>query len=390
MRRRSCANIPPKMRASAKIGGTACSNLARTKGWKKDVMSFVTFIIYLVVLAAGCAGSWKGALYLNNRRRGPQHEDPRDQEIRELAAALSISRKSVDAHGLEKKQLEKDIWELKENLRKTGDAFSNMQQKFNATKETLSREIEGKSNFDEEVIQLRREKDDALTRIEELEVQARAAQNGGMVAGLDMLDEDEHALASAHQESNDLRAEVSKWKHHCSIMGETNKTLRAQVAELTKGNQAAKQLEAVSAHDDVVADEFPAETSALADPQSTAAGEANRGTAASPAEATDEPTDSVATLSQEAIDASAEPADNADDSEELQRDDLQSIRGVGSKLEQKLNLLGIFSYKEIMLLESEDFERANLVIPNLQNRIERDAWQDQARALHLEKYNEVI
>lgn len=338
-------------------------------------MSLVAFIIYVVVLAAGCAGSWKGALYWHNRTRGPQHEDPRDQEIRELAAALSVSRKAVETHGLEKKQQEKQAWELTEKLKKTSDAFSNMQQKFNATKESLNKEIEGKSEFEEEMVQLRRDNEDANSRIDELEIQARAGQHGGMVAELDMLDEGEHALATALQEIDQLRIDVDKWKQHCTVMSSTNKTLRAQVAELNPANRTSAPLEAIAAHDNVVADKIEA-------------------TDAHPDEFNDaeELTDSVPALRTEVIaddQADTAPAD-PDDSNSLQRDDLQSIRGVGSKLEQKLNLLGIFSYKEILALETNDFERANLVIPNLQSRIERDAWQDQARALHLEKYNEVL
>ena len=382
------------MRASAKISHTACTNLNASKGWKTDFMSIVAFIIYLVVLTAGCAGSWKAALYWSNRTRGPQHEDPRDQEIRELAAALSVSRKAVDSAGVEKKQLEKQIWELSEKLRKTGAAFTNMQQKYNATKETLNEEIEGKSDFDVEISLLRREKDDALARIEELEVQARAAMNGGMVAGLDMLDEDEHALASAHQETNELRAEVEKWKQHCAVMGTTNKALRSQLNKLVDAEKAPARIEAVAAHDDVIADEFPTEASPDTDTHAAKQLSREQDAVSEQGQEITAATDTTPILSQAAAgegDPEGNPSeDNLDADDGLQRDDLQTIRGVGSKLEQKLNLLGIFSYKEILQLQAADFERANLVIPNLQNRLKKDGWQDQARALHLEKYNELI
>jgi predicted flap endonuclease-1-like 5' DNA nuclease len=71
-------------------------------------------------------------------------------------------------------------------------------------------------------------------------------------------------------------------------------------------------------------------------------------------------------------------------------DDLKSIRGVGAKIEQKLNMLGIQNFRSLLQLESDDYDRAAELIPNLEGRMRRDAWIDQARTLHLEKYDEAI
>lgn len=77
------------------------------------------------------------------------------------------------------------------------------------------------------------------------------------------------------------------------------------------------------------------------------------------------------------------------DGNELQ-DDLQSIRGVGAKIEQKLNMLGITNFKGLVALDEDDYKRAAGLIPNLEGRMERDGWSAQARTLHREKYNEEI
>ena len=71
-------------------------------------------------------------------------------------------------------------------------------------------------------------------------------------------------------------------------------------------------------------------------------------------------------------------------------DDLQLIRGVGAKLEQKLNMLGIVNFRSLLELTPQNYEHARELIPSLKKRVARDSWLDQARQLHQEKYNEVI
>jgi predicted flap endonuclease-1-like 5' DNA nuclease len=72
------------------------------------------------------------------------------------------------------------------------------------------------------------------------------------------------------------------------------------------------------------------------------------------------------------------------------QDDLKTIRGVGAKIEQKLNMLGIRNFKSLVDLDNDGYERAAKLIPSLEGRMRRDGWSDQARELHLEKYNEAI
>jgi predicted flap endonuclease-1-like 5' DNA nuclease len=91
-------------------------------------------------------------------------------------------------------------------------------------------------------------------------------------------------------------------------------------------------------------------------------------------------------------DDEADVVDNTDSMPvlELGNDDLQQIKGVGAKLEQKLNMLGITNFRSLVDLTPEDYEQAHKLIPSLQSRIKRDKWMSQARSLHKEKYNEAL
>ena len=57
-------------------------------------------------------------------------------------------------------------------------------------------------------------------------------------------------------------------------------------------------------------------------------------------------------------------------------------------IENKLRQLGIGSYEAIMNLGPDDFERASDLIPNLESRVKRDNWQQQAEELHQAKYTD--
>ena len=76
--------------------------------------------------------------------------------------------------------------------------------------------------------------------------------------------------------------------------------------------------------------------------------------------------------------------------EEQIADDLQQIKGVGKKLEERLNSLGITNFRDLLEMTDEDYERAREVMPDLKSRMERDNWHDQARQLHEEKYSEAL
>jgi len=297
-------------------------------------MSALTLSIIIALLVGASAASWKGSMVWNNRTRDARNEDPRDQEVRELSAALSIARKELSRTAAAHEGTMSQSSELHERLQRAETQLADTQQKYSATKENLNKEIEQREVLMEEQRLLQKELERAAARVTELEIQAKvASQSSELVAGLDIIDEDEGNVAQLREELQQLETEAARWKQHCVVITRTNKSLRAQLDEL---NRTAAPAETTDARPD--ADQPP-----------------------------------------------TQPADPA-----LQRDELQSIRGIGEKVEQKLNLLGIFSYRQLVELDPAVFERAKLVLPGLEQRVKRDAWQAQARALHLEKYNEVV
>ena len=59
-------------------------------------------------------------------------------------------------------------------------------------------------------------------------------------------------------------------------------------------------------------------------------------------------------------------------------DDLKKIAGVGPKLEEKLNNLGIFHFSQIENFSAEDIEKVDSEL-NFKGRIEREDWLGQAK-----------
>jgi predicted flap endonuclease-1-like 5' DNA nuclease len=67
-------------------------------------------------------------------------------------------------------------------------------------------------------------------------------------------------------------------------------------------------------------------------------------------------------------------------------DNLRAVRGIGPSMERKLHSLGIVSYRQLALLDGAELERVRAELTDFRNRIEREDWVGQARALHREKY----
>lgn len=63
-----------------------------------------------------------------------------------------------------------------------------------------------------------------------------------------------------------------------------------------------------------------------------------------------------------------------------QADDLKAIKGVGPKLEVRLNALGVFHYGQIAAWSREEADWVDLEL-DLRGRIARDGWVEQARRL---------
>lgn len=68
------------------------------------------------------------------------------------------------------------------------------------------------------------------------------------------------------------------------------------------------------------------------------------------------------------------------DAPEGEPDDLSLIGGVGPKIAEKLQALGIYHFRQIAAFTPEDVEKVDAVL-NFKGRIDREEWVDQAKEL---------
>jgi predicted flap endonuclease-1-like 5' DNA nuclease len=68
-----------------------------------------------------------------------------------------------------------------------------------------------------------------------------------------------------------------------------------------------------------------------------------------------------------------------------QQDDLQTIKGIGPFIAEKLYALGIYTFEQIGNMTSEIEEEVNKAIEFFPGRVKRDEWTKQGRELHKKK-----
>jgi predicted flap endonuclease-1-like 5' DNA nuclease len=64
-----------------------------------------------------------------------------------------------------------------------------------------------------------------------------------------------------------------------------------------------------------------------------------------------------------------------------EKDDLQTIKGVGPFIEEKLNALGIYTFSQISKMTSDLEDQVNEAIEFFPGRVKRDEWANQAKGL---------
>ena len=68
-----------------------------------------------------------------------------------------------------------------------------------------------------------------------------------------------------------------------------------------------------------------------------------------------------------------------------EKDDLQTIKGIGPFIVEKLYALGIYTFEQIGNLTPEIETQVNKAIEFFPGRVKRDEWAKQGRNLHAEK-----
>ena len=64
-----------------------------------------------------------------------------------------------------------------------------------------------------------------------------------------------------------------------------------------------------------------------------------------------------------------------------EKDDLQTLKGIGPFIEEKLNALGIYTFKQISKMKGELEDQVNMAIEFFPGRVKRDQWVMQAKNL---------
>ena len=68
-----------------------------------------------------------------------------------------------------------------------------------------------------------------------------------------------------------------------------------------------------------------------------------------------------------------------------EKDDLQTIKGIGPFIAEKLYALGIYTFEQVGNMTSDIEEQVNKAIEFFPGRVKRDEWAKQAKKLHDEK-----
>ena len=187
-------------------------------------MSGLGFISLLLVIAGTGFGSWHGALWWRNRTREPDSIDPRDQEIRELRAALSVTRKAVTELKAQQDQQTQTLAQAVAEATKAESALSNSQQKYNMTKDVLNKEIKARTDVQDELNVSRREIASLTARLHELEMQNALNESPILLP----------AETTQSPSTAVLETEISRWKRNCSLLVKSEKSLRAEVTRLSE------------------------------------------------------------------------------------------------------------------------------------------------------------
>ena len=71
-----------------------------------------------------------------------------------------------------------------------------------------------------------------------------------------------------------------------------------------------------------------------------------------------------------------------------ENDDLKLIHGVGPVLEQKLNELGVHTFRDVARWTEKDIDRIDDQLVHFQGRIRREGWVSSAKDEHFKKYGQ--
>ena len=290
----------------------------------------MSIVFYLLALAACIVSALIGAFVMRvlqeRKREIFEQEDPRDTQIRELQAQISLITKDT-------KRDRQTALESKEHVDLAHERIVELTRRI----ETLGTEAEAETtrlkDAREEIellqdkLSLANHQNDRLrVRNQELEVEMSVTNESNMLEELDCglndatetqeqedLEQEDEAEDIFTAEVSDsspslihsLTEEIDRWKRHCQVLGGELKHQREREPE--SGLNGSGEMPAI--------------------------------------------------------------------------DELTDIHGIGTTLARKLHKAGIWTFADLLQLEGEKLEMAQLMIPDLERRMTRDNWLEQARHL---------
>ncbi|MBT8442815.1 MAG: hypothetical protein KJO76_10550 [Gammaproteobacteria bacterium] len=296
-------------------------------------MSILFYVLaFLACIGTAAGGAWTMRWYIERSRDVPEREDPRDAQIRDLLAQVRMMKNDMARNQAAAEEATEHVDLAHERIH---DLTKRMIKLANLTASTESDLKEAKASQDlmhDKLSVANRQLDTLKTRNQELEVELSVAKETDLLEpAANLLDDDE----------NDDDIEKLASLPTPKVDETTPSLLHSLTAELDRWKR----------HCHVLGDELKLQRERLAQMGETTDNDEN-------------PFDSI--------------------------DELTDIRGIGNVIARKLHQLGIYRYRELAGLTGDDRERAQMLIPDFERRLKRDRWQDQARDLHFDKYQETL
>ena len=166
-------------------------------------MSTLILVASLGSVTVGLLVGWALALRHRKKVRPTKGEDPRDQALRELRAALNVAQKNAE---VSKGKTDDNSLELKktaETLEQTQATLTKIQEKYASTRDNLNKELEEKEELIQELTQHRNDRDKLKAKIDELEVQLNVSTGPDLMAAAT-----EAKLAEAQADAEALRSQM--------------------------------------------------------------------------------------------------------------------------------------------------------------------------------------
>lgn len=296
-----------------------------------SILFYVLAFLACVITAAG--GAWLMRWHIQRNTSAVVQEDPRDTEIRNLMAQVRLAKTDKERSKKGSQEAEEQLKQAHERIDELAARCARLSDRADSTETDLKEVHSNKDLLREKLSVASQQLDSLKQRNQELEVELSVTRKADML-------EATPAEAPVHAEEED---EIDRLG--AITTPDVAKTTGSLLHSLTE------ELERWKRHCHVLGDELKLQRERLAQMGETTDSDEN-------------PFDSI--------------------------DELTDIRGIGNVIARKLHQLGIYRYKELAALTDDDLERAQMLIPDFQRRMNRDQWQDQARSLHYNKYQEPI